>query len=323
MRRREFIAGLTGTAAWPLAAPAQQLAMPVIGYLRAGGQPEADELEGFRHGLIERGYVENRNVAIEFHTSAQYDRLPAMAADVVRREVAVILANGLPAALAAKAATSTTPIIFQIGGDPVAAGLVTSLSRPGGNLTGATNFSGDLLQKRLELLRELVPSAAIVAILVNPSNPNFETRLRAIRQASHDVGQQISFLNAGNESEIVRAFAELVQQRAAALVVSDDPFFFSRRNQLVMLAALHRVPAIYSSRLFVGAGGLVSYGDDRSDRQRLVGLYVGRVLRGDNPADLPVQQPTKLELLVNAKTARMLGLEVPPSVLVRADEVIE
>ena len=321
--RREFITALGGAAvAWPLAARAQQPSMPVIGLLRAG-QMDEKGLTALRTGLSELGYVEGRNVAIELHATEQYDRLPALASELVRRQVAVIYASSLPAALAAKAATATIPIVFSIGGDPIEAGLVTSISRPTGNLTGATIFLGELLPKRLELLRELVPSATLIGVLLNPNNPNSEARSRDVQEAARTIGQRILLVQAGNERDFVSAFSTLVQQRAGALVVIDDPLLQFHGDQIVALAGHHALPAIYFFRLDTVNGGMMSYGANIDDQYRQAGTYVGRILKGEKPADLPVLQPTRFDLVINLKTAKALGLTVSPTLLARADEVIE
>ena len=324
MRRREFITLLGGAAAaWPLPARAQQRAVPVVGFLQAGGPPSVDRLAAFRRGLNELGFVEGRNVAIALRWAEQYDRLPALAAELVGLRVPVIFAGNLAAALAAKAATTTIPIVFQIGGDPIRDGVVTSLSRPSGNLTGVTAFQGELLPKRLELLRELVPTADVIAVLVNPSNPNLQTRSSDVQDAARSVGQQIHILNASSEADIATAFATMVQLRAAALLVSDDPFLGTRREQILALAARHAIPASYSTRDWVTAGGLMSYGSSPNDNAHQAGVYVGRILKGEKPADLPVMQPVKFDFAINLKTAKALGLTFPPSFHLRATEVIE
>jgi putative ABC transport system substrate-binding protein len=321
MRRREFITLLGGTAiSWPLAARAQQAAMPVIGFLN-GVSPQAYALNvaGFLQGLKETGYIEGQNVTIEYRwAEGQYDRLPGMVADLVRRQVAVIVAN-TPAAPAAKAATTKIPIVFLSGDDPVQNGLVTSLNRPGGNVTGLTLISSALEGKQLGMLRELVPAATSIAFLVNPTNPNSEANVRGAQEAARTLGQQIHILNASTETEIDTAF----QVRSDALVVAPDGFFINRSDQLVALAVRHAVPTMYPFRGFTAAGGLMSYGVSLPDQYRQLGAYTGKILQGAKPADLPVLQPTKFELVINLKTAKTLGLTIPPGVLAIADEVIE
>jgi putative ABC transport system substrate-binding protein len=324
IKRREFITFLGGAAAWPLAARAQQ-PMPVIGYLNSGS-PEtfAGTLTAFRKGLSETGYVEGRNVAIEFRWAEDhYDRLPGLAADLVRRQVAVIYASPTLTALAAKAATATIPILFATGDDPVAVGLVTSLNRPGGNVTGLTGMSLELIGKQLGILHGAVPEATRIATLVNPSNPATESIVADVKAAAAVIGVQIEVLTATTNREIDAAFASLVQKRAAALLVQSDSLFISRRVQLVTLAVKHSVPVIFSFRQDAEAGGLMSYGPSITDVNRQVGIYAGRILKGEKPADMPVMQPAKFEFIINLQTARTLGLDVPPGLLATADEVIE
>jgi putative tryptophan/tyrosine transport system substrate-binding protein len=327
MKRREFITLLGGiAAAWPLAVRAQQPAMPVIGFLHpASPDTIADRLRGFRQALKEAGYVEGENVAIEYRwAEEQIDRLPALAAELVRRRVAVIATAGGPtAAFAAKAATTTIPIVFVVNEDPVKLGLVASLARPGGNLTGINFLSGELVAKRLELLRELVRAVSRLAVLVNPSTGNAETIVKDLETAARAIGAQTQVFNASSGREIDTAFAALVGERPDALFVGPDPFFLSRRVQLVNLASRHAMPATYSTRDFAEAGGLMSYGTNLTDIYRQVGVYTGRILKGAKPVDLPVLQATKFELVINAQTARMLGLTVPDKLVALADEVIE
>jgi putative ABC transport system substrate-binding protein len=326
MRRREFITLLGGVAAaWPLAARAQQQ-MPVIGFLHSlPPGPMAHLVVAFRKGLSETGYTEGRNVAIEFlWADGQYDRLPAMAADLASRRVAVIVAGGgEPAGLAAKAATSTIPIVFAIGGDPVKVGLVASLNRPGANVTGVTLLTGSLEAKRFGLLRELVPKATTLAMLVNPAFPNAESQVKDAKEAARTFGLQMHVLNASNERDFDVAFASLSRLRADALLVSSDAFLNSRRDEIVARVARQGVPAIYEWREFTAAGGLMSYGTNLADTYHQVGVYAGRVLNGAKPADMPVIQPIKFEFVINLKTAKALGLTIPSGVLAIADEVIE
>jgi putative ABC transport system substrate-binding protein len=324
MRRREFLAGFGCAAAWPLAANGQRSAMPAIGFLntRAPGQ-DAHLLAAFRLGLQESGFIEGQNVTIEYRfAEGRNDRLPAMAADLVRRQVALIAANG-PAAVAAKAATSTIPIVFSVGYDPVASGLVASLNRPGSNLTGDTVLLDEVGPKRLELIRELVPKAAVVAMLINPAYPTADTQSRGMQAAAQTLGLEIRVLHASTDRDLDRAFAALVQQRVEALVISNDAFFNSRSEMLAALMVRYRVPTIFQTREFAAAGGLVSYGGSIKDSYRVVGVYAGRILKGEKPSELPVQQTTKVELIVNLKAAKELGIPVPPTLIARADEVLE
>jgi putative ABC transport system substrate-binding protein len=315
---------LGGVMTAPRALRAQQKAMPVIGFLDSGSpNPSAPGVTALRQGLSEAGYFEGQNVAIEYRWGeGRYDRLPALAADLVARKVDVILAGGIPSALAARDATSTIPIVFMVSADPVELGLVASLARPGGNITGISNFF-ELMPKRLELLSELIPRADVIALLVNPNNANAERVMRAVQEAAGAKGLQLHILKASAENEIDSAFATLVRLRAGALLAGPDAFLTSRGEELLALASRHRVPAIHGWREFVAAGGLISYGPSFTAAFRLAGIYAGKILKGAKPADLPVQQPTTFELVVNLKTAAALGLTVPPSILARADEVIE
>jgi putative ABC transport system substrate-binding protein len=325
MRRREFIVSLGSAVAWPLTTYAQQPAMPIVGYL-ASRSAEADShlVIAFRQGLRESGFAEGQDVRIEYRWAAgQYDRLPGMAADLVGRQVNVIVASTAFAAKAAKQATASIPIVFSVGDDPVQSGLVASLARPGGNVTGITSFSLTLGAKRLGLLREIVPKATVIAMLVNSAASIAEDQLQDVREAARTVGLQVVVVNASSEHDFDPAFATIVQSKADALLVATDAFLTSRREQLAALAERHRVPAMHAWREFVTAGGLMSYGASQTDGIRQVGVYTGRVLKGTNPADLPVQQPTKFDLVINLKTAKALGLTVPATLLARADEVIE
>jgi putative ABC transport system substrate-binding protein len=324
MRRRQFITMLGGAAAWPLAARAQQPPMPVIGFLdiRSPDTMMEGRLRAFRQGLKDTGYVERENVAIEYRWAEnQVDRLPALAAELVRRQVAVFVTAVPAAALAAKAATTTIPIVFIVADDPVRLGLVASLARPGGNLTGTNIFTIELTAKRLELLRELVPGAARMAVLVTAANA--ETTVRDVEAAARALGLQIQVFNVSTIREIDAAFATFARERPDALFVSGDPFLSGRRVQLAQLAAFHRLPATYALRDYAEAGGLMSYGPSITDAFRQIGLYTGRILKGAKPADLPVVQPNKFELVINTGTARMLGLDMPPTLLTGANEVIE
>jgi putative ABC transport system substrate-binding protein len=325
MRRREFITLLGGAAAaWPLAALAQQPVMPVIGYL-GSGEATATVADIFRRGLGEIGYEEGRNVAIEFRFAhGQYDQLPALAAELVRRQVSILVTSGgVHAALAAKAATATIPIVFGHGSDPVRFGLVASLNRPGGNITGITYLTTELESKRLGLLQQLVPQATAITVLVNPTNPNAQSQARELKEAGGTLGLQLHFVNASSEREFDVAFATIAQTRAGALLVAGDPFYFNRREQLIALAARHSIPAIYDFRAYAEAGGLASYGTHLAEAYRQVGIYAGRILKGEKPAYLPVMQSTRFEFVINLKAANALNLEVPPTLLAHADEVIE
>ena len=325
MKRREFITLLGGAAAaWPIMARAQRPEIPVVAFLN-GGSPDgyAPMVAAFHQGLKDTGYVEAQSVRIEYRwADGQYGRLPAMAADLVHRQVAVIVTNS-PGMLAAKAATTTIPIVFTTSGDPVELGFVASLARPGRNITGVTQLNVEVAPKRLELMHELVPTATIMAVIVNPAYPSAEIQSRGMQAAARTLGVQLHILRASNERDIDDAFATLAQLRAGAFVISSDPFFNSRAEQFAALALRHAVPTIFQYREFAAAGGLMSYGGSIIDSYRQAGVYTGRILKGEKPADLPVQQSTKVELIINLKTAKALGLEVPRTLIARADEVIE
>jgi len=321
MKRREFITLLGGAAAaWPVAARAQQPAMPVIGYLRSGSRAASPDIEtGFRQGLGSAGYLEGRNVTIEYlFADGHYDRLPALAADLVRRQVSVIYAGDVGSALAAKAAATTIPIVFRIGGDPVKLWLIASLNRPGGNITGVSFLNTTTMAIRLQMLHEAVPRAVIIGALMNPANAQAQPDTREVQEAALKLGLQLDVLNASSEQDIDAAFAILVQRHAGALLIEGDSLFDNRREQLAALTARHAMPAIFPTRGFPDSGGLMSYGASNVDADRLGGVYVGRILKGDNPSDLPVEQSTKVQLILNLKTAKALGLTVPLSLLTRA-----
>ena len=327
MRRREFITLLGGAAAaWPLGARAQQTAMPVIGFLSSLGSGDFNfVVSAFHEGLNGTGFVEGRNIAIEYRwAEGDYQRLPTLSADLVRRKVAVIAAiSGTPAALAAKAATTTIPIVFAIGGDPIAPGLVPNLSRPGGNITGVSFYSAPLVTKRLDLARELIAKGSMIAMLVNPDNPPSVAEGTAVQEAAAAVGQPLQVLHASTRRHIDDAFATIEQQRIGALLVSPDPFFFIERIKLVVLVARHALPTIFADREQAEAGGLMSYGASRRDAYRQAGNYAGRIVKGEKPSELPVMLPTKFYLVINLKTAKSLRIDIPATVLARADEVIE
>jgi putative ABC transport system substrate-binding protein len=326
MRRREFIAGLGGIAAWPLKARAQQPALPVIGFLGAASPDGyAPFVGGFLRGLKEAGFIDSENVAIVYRwAEGRYDRLPALAAELVAKRVSVMVATGgLSSSLAAKDATKTIPIVFTLGSDPLKAGLVASLNRPGGNVTGISLFAYLLDAKRVELMHELVPSATMIALLANPNNPQTDAQLADVEAACRTFGQQVVILKARSDSEIEEAFAALAQRRVSALLVSADPFFLGRRHQIVASVARHSIPAMYEWRQFAEADGLMSYGVDLVDAYRQAGVYVAKILNGAKPADLPILQPTKFEFVINLKTAKKMGLDLPAKLLALADDVIE
>jgi putative ABC transport system substrate-binding protein len=327
MRRREFVRIVSGAAvAWPLAAGAQQSALPVVGLLGTGSkESDAFRATAVRQGLAEAGYAEGRNVGFEYRgADDHYDRLPALAVELVRRDVAVIVAiGGNTSAAAAKSATATIPIVFAIGGDPIKMGLVASLNRPGGNMTGVSFLNDALIEKQLEIIHETVPTTALMGFLANPANPNADSDTKNVLAAAESKGQKMTVVHARTDSELEMAFVTLAQQGAGALLVGSDPFFGNRRDKLVGLARHHKVPGVYALREFVAIGGLMSYGTNITEAHRIAGLYAGRILKGEKPADLPVQQSTKVELAVNLKTAKALGLTIPAHIVARADEVIE
>ena len=327
MRRREFIVGLGSAAAWSVglrAARAQQRVLPVIGLLAGGvGSVGSAFFDAFGKGLSEMSYVEGRDVLFESHLTDQYDQLPALAAELVQRRVAVIFAGGPPAVRAAKAQTANIPIVFIVGEDPVKEGLVSSLNRPGGNVTGFSTFVNQLFGKRLTLLRDTLPATEVLGLLVNPTNPNADVDTRDARAAAETLGRRLHVVTASTERDFGPAFTAILERRVDALVVGVDPFFRLQRDQIVALAARHSLPAMYTRREFVEAGGLMSYGANYAETNRQAGIYAGRILKGEKPADLPVQQATKLEFILNLKTANALGLKIPPGVLAIADEVIE
>ena len=329
MKRREFImlvGGAAASSAWPFAARAQQSAMPVIGFLHSGSPgPLTAQVAAFNQGLMETGYVDGQNVAIEYRwAEGHYDRLPTLASDLVGRKVSILApAGGIPPALAAKAATTTIPIVFLMGSDPLQAGVVTSLNRPEGNVTGVSFLINSMGTKRLELLSQMAPKASTIGILVNPTNPDAEIETRDAQIAAQALGRKLLVVKASTENDFEAAFATLVAQGAGAFTIGGDPFFDSQRERIIALAARHRMPAIYLLRIYPMAGGLMSYGTSLSDAYRQQGVYVGRILKGIKPADLPVIQPTKFEFVLNLKIAKALGLEVPPSLLTIADDVIE
>jgi putative ABC transport system substrate-binding protein len=325
MKRREFIAIAGAAAAWPLVAEAQQSARPAVGFIGpATAESTTSELQGFRQGLSEAGYIDDHNVTVEYRwAEGQSSRLPTLAADLVHDQVAVIVANGNTVALAAKAATATIPIVFQVGNDPVAAGLVASLARPGGNLTGVTTLSGEIVAKRLELLHELIPTISGIVLLINPNNRDSENSKRDAEVATQSLGVRLHVIRASSTNEIDAAFQGIKQLQAGALIIAPDAFFNSRTEQLAALALEYAMPTIYQYRKFANSGGLISYGANITDAYRLVGDYTAQILKGEKPADLPVQQATKVELIINRKTAKALGITLPQTLLATADELIE
>ena len=326
MKRRRFIAAFAGAIAWPVVARAQQAAMPVVGFLGAGSaKSDAFRVAAVRQGLMEAGFTEGKNVVFEYRWAEdQYRRLPALAAELVHREVAVIVAiGGVTTAIAAKSATATIPIVFEMGGDPIEAGLVASFNRPGGNVTGVTNLTGKLAAKQFEVLHQAVPNAALIGFLANPTLADVESQTKNAMAAAEFVGQKMIIVQAHTDTDLGAAFDTLAQQRAGALVVGADPFLSTRRDKIIELAAGHKLPTMFSLREFAQAGGLMSYGTSIVEALRIEGLYAGRILKGERPADLPVQQSTKVELIINLKTAKALGIAIPLPLLGRADEVIE
>jgi putative ABC transport system substrate-binding protein len=325
MRRRDFLGAVVGASSWPLVASAQPSGIPTIGYLSSLSEAQvAAQLAAFRRGLSEVGYLEGRNIAIDFRwAEGQYERLPGMARELVSRRVSIIVAQAPPAALAAKAATAEIPIVFVVGFDPVGAGLVASLNRPGGNATGMTLISATLGQKRLEVVRELLPKASVVALLVNPLSPDTGPEIASVQPAAQALGLQLAMFNASTPNEIETAFIALADRRPDALLVGTDPFLLNRRDDIVARTASLKIPAIYPFRDYASSGGLISYGTNIANSYRQAGIYTGRILKGDKPADLPVMQPTVFELVVNIKTANKLGIDIPATLHARSDEVID
>jgi ABC-type uncharacterized transport system substrate-binding protein len=326
MRRRDFIRAIVGSAvAWPIKARAQQPAMPLIGFLSSTSESTAAEQQSkFHGGLGEAGFVRGKNVAIEYHwADGQYDRLPAMAADFVRRPVSLIVAQGPPAALAAKAATTTIPIVFVVGFDPIAGGLADSLNRPGGNATGMTLLTGPLGQKRIEQLRELIPKAVVVAMLANPLSPDAVPEIRDVQTAAQTNSLQLKMYNASTRAELDAAFSAIAAQRPDVLLIGSDPFYVVRRDDFVAFAARYKIPAMYPFREFADAGGLISYGTNIANAYRQAGIYAGQILKGAKPSELPVVRPTKFELVINLRTAKTLGIDIPPTLHIQSDDIIE